>query len=327
MSSLGRTRARPTVHVMRADREATATRLRHDALVYSSDEEFVRRAASFVGDGLDEGAAAVAVTSRGSWGALREELGARAADVQFADRDEFYVRPAKAIAAYDAMLRHHLARGAPDVRVIAEVQCGPTQPECKAWTAYEAIANVAFAQRPSWIVCAYDTRTLPASVVEGASRTHSHVMGEDRMPSEGYGDPKELVRSLQPEYEPLPALRPLGPLTGAGAFRDGLAAAMSAAGTPVPRVLDMIVAANEVFANAVQHGGGVTAVRAGTVDGHFVCEVSDGGPGHDDPFAGYLPPERERVGGRGSGLWVARQLASRVDLFSTGRGLTVRLWL
>jgi anti-sigma regulatory factor (Ser/Thr protein kinase) len=61
------------------------------------------------------------------------------------------------------------------------------------------------------------------------------------------------------------------------------------------------------------------------IDGRFVCEVTDGGPGLDDPFAGYLP--RNSRGDRGAGLWVARQLTWRVDLLTSSHGLTVRLWL
>ena len=50
------------------------TSLRHEAFVYDSDDEFVGRMASFLEDGLAEGAAAVAVTTRANWASLREKL-------------------------------------------------------------------------------------------------------------------------------------------------------------------------------------------------------------------------------------------------------------
>jgi anti-sigma regulatory factor (Ser/Thr protein kinase) len=53
--------------------------------------------------------------------------------------------------------------------------------------------------------------------------------------------------------------------------------------------------------------------------------VSDHGPGLDDPLAGHLPPGHADV--QGAGLWVARQLTSRLDLLSSDRGLTTRLWV
>jgi anti-sigma regulatory factor (Ser/Thr protein kinase) len=123
----------------------------------------------------------------------------------------------------------------------------------------------------------------------------------------------------------LPELEPLRSAPDADTFRDLLAARMTAAGVDGPRKLDMVVAANEVFANGFEHGRGVTLARAGTAGGRFVCEISDAGPGLDDPFAGYLPPEPD--GGRGAGLWIARQLTWRVDLITSPQGLTVRLWL
>ena len=68
-----------------------------------------------------------------------------------------------------------------------------------------------------------------------------------------------------------------------------------------------------------------SAVRAGLVDGWFVCEIEDRGHGLDDPLAGYLPPRPEQA--RGKGLWVARRLVRRLELLDNAPGLTVRLWL
>jgi anti-sigma regulatory factor (Ser/Thr protein kinase) len=87
----------------------------------------------------------------------------------------------------------------------------------------------------------------------------------------------------------------------------------------------MLVAANEVFENALRHGGGPTALRAGLVEGWFVCEIEDSGPGLDDPLAGYVPPTPGRPGGEG--LWIARQLVSRLELIPAQPGVIVRLWL
>jgi anti-sigma regulatory factor (Ser/Thr protein kinase) len=100
---------------------------------------------------------------------------------------------------------------------------------------------------------------------------------------------------------------------------------LAAANVPQVRALDMLLAATEVFANACAHGGAPSALAAGTVDGWFVCEVSDAGPGLDDPLAGYIPPGQSA--GPGSGLWVARQLVSRLELIPLDPGLKARLWL
>ena len=45
----------------------------------------------------------------------------------------------------------------------------------------------------------------------------------------------------------------------------------------------------------------------------------------DDPLAGYLPLHAGY--GRGAGLWVVRRMTRRVDMVSSSRGLTTRLWI
>jgi anti-sigma regulatory factor (Ser/Thr protein kinase) len=73
----------------------------------------------------------------------------------------------------------------------------------------------------------------------------------------------------------------------------------------------------------VRHGDGIEEVRVGRAEGRFVCEVVDRGSGFDDPVAGYLAPRE----GTGTGLWVARQLAWRLEFFRSLQGFTARIWL
>ena len=67
----------------------------------------------------------------------------------------------------------------------------------------------------------------------------------------------------------------------------------------------------------------VPNVRIGQAYGRFICEITDRGPGFDDPALGYLGPRD----GVGSGLWVARQLAWRIEFFQSPRGFTARIWV
>jgi anti-sigma regulatory factor (Ser/Thr protein kinase) len=299
--------------------------LRHEAFVYDSDDQFVGRMVSFLEDGLAEGAAAIAVTTRANWASLRDALGDTAERVAFTDRDVCYVRPATAIASYETTLQHRLRSGAPSVRVIAEIQFGPTPEEWDEWTAYEAIANHAFADHAAWIMCPYDARVLPEQVVEGAWHTHPQVLTDASQPSPHFDEPGRLVRSLTSGHEQsLPGLRPLPPSNDDETFRGRLAAELAAAKVPQASALNMLLAASEIVANSRQYANGPELVRVGQVNGTFVCEISDRGPGIDDPLAGYLPPRAERK--RGAGLWIARQLCSRVELLPGTPGLTVRLW-
>jgi anti-sigma regulatory factor (Ser/Thr protein kinase) len=92
---------------------------------------------------------------------------------------------------------------------------------------------------------------------------------------------------------------------------------------PEGKLLDMLLAAGEIAANAVEHGGGIEEVRVGRAAGRFVCEIVDRGNGFDDPAAGYIAPRA----GVGTGLWVARKLTWRLEFFTSPRGFTARLWL
>ena len=54
---------------------------------------------------------------------------------------------------------------------------------------------------------------------------------------------------------------------------------IATANVPESKALNMLLAANEVAVNAFEHAGGPEALRVGVVDGRFVCEISDRGPG------------------------------------------------
>jgi anti-sigma regulatory factor (Ser/Thr protein kinase) len=110
----------------------------------------------------------------------------------------------------------------------------------------------------------------------------------------------------------------------AHALRARLLAEMAAAGVPEVDAAKMLMAVVEVLTNAHRHGDGVRAIRIGRVGERFVCEISDHGPGLHDPLAGYLPPHPGHA--RGAGLWVARQMTRRLEMTSSERGLTTRLW-
>jgi MEDS: MEthanogen/methylotroph, DcmR Sensory domain len=299
--------------------------LRHDAFVYESDDVFAARMVPFLSDGLEAGDATVAVTTRANISLLRDAFGDAGERVSFLDRDEWYSRPAKVIAGYDQTLRFHLAAGAPRVRVVGEVQFGSTPDEWDEWTVYEALLNRAFADRPAWIVCPYDARTLPDAVLLGAGHTHAQVLTDDWHESPHYDDPAQVVRALAPALGPLPELRPVPLDSSTRSFRERLRSEMAADAVPAAKARDMLLAGTEIVSNITRHGGGPRGMRAGRVGEHFVCELSDCEPGLVDPYAGYLPPDATKVGG--AGLWVARQVTWRLDLLSSPNGLTVRLWV
>jgi anti-sigma regulatory factor (Ser/Thr protein kinase) len=296
--------------------------LRHHGFVYGSDDEYVARSVAFLEEGLEAGDSCIVANTRDGLADMRDALGADADRVSFFDVSSTYTRPARAVAAYYATFLEHL-RQAPSVRAVANGQFGPTSSDWDEWTRYEAITNLAYSHLPVWVVCAYDANRLPDTLIEAVSQTHPEMLGDGFEASEHFEDPRELVRKLTAEPEPLPDLRSFSAGEDLEVFRERLARELVAEKVPSVKVLDMLVAGTEIAANAVRHGAGIEEVRVGRVDGRFVCEVVDRGGGFDDPVAGYLAPRE----GSGTGLWVARQLTWRVESFHSPRGFTVRIWL
>jgi anti-sigma regulatory factor (Ser/Thr protein kinase) len=253
---------------------------------------------------------------------MRDALGSDADRVRFVDLSRTYTRPARAIATYYGTFAG-LLRNAPSVRAVAEFQFGPTFEDWHEWESYEAITNLAYAHLPVWVVCTYPANGLPDTVLDGVLSTHSHVLTDEWAESDQFEDPSETVRRLTPEPTPLPDLRSWSIAPHLERFRERLARDLAAERVPSAKALEMLVAATEIAANAVRHGGGIEEVRVGRVDGRFVCEVIDRGSGFGNPVAGYLVPRP----GTGKGLWVARQLTWRLESFHSPRGFTVRAWL
>ncbi|MEA2303168.1 MAG: hypothetical protein QOH43_448 [Solirubrobacteraceae bacterium] len=304
---------------------------RHELFPYDADAALAGFAAPYLGEGLDQGEAVVAVYVSDKQSLLRDAVASPPDAITFEDAEEVYTRPEAAVRRYDATIRRLLREGAPSVRVIGELPICETQQQWDSWMLYEALLNRVFAHFPVRVVCTVDERLVPEAVLHASRQTHPRIHhggwsdggGQD---SPHYHDPVEMVRALTPEPPQLPGLRKVRVSADARDFRRRLADEFELAGVPADQGDRLLLAASEIYANAVRHAGGAPGVRVGWVDGHFVCELSDHGEGLDDPMAGYVPP---RAGAPdGAGLWVARQLASRLELLATpGGGLTTRVWV
>jgi anti-sigma regulatory factor (Ser/Thr protein kinase) len=299
--------------------------MHHDLFVYEDDHELAGRIALFLQEGIDEGSKAIMVVDRRKSELLRDTLGSAGEDVQVIDCASHYTRPEAALADYDATLRQLALDGARSVRLFGELPPLDTEAEYVPWVAYEAILNRAFAHHPVWITCGYDTRAVPAAVMDGVRRAHPRVLGDTLRAAPEYSDPAELVRARTPQPVALPQLETLDYEGEGVAFRRRLRRRMSELAVPPADADAMLCAGDEVLANAQRHGGGARSIRSGHVEGQFVLEIADRGSGLDDPLAGYLPPRPAAKAG--AGIWVARQLTRRLELASDGDGLTVRLWI
>jgi hypothetical protein len=295
--------------------------LRHDALVYESQDDYVTRAAGFLREGLDAGEAAVVGDTPPGLRMMRDALGPDAERVAFYDTGSVYTRPARALAAYHAVFLNEL-RHARSVRAVAQAHAFAPA-DWDEWASYESLTNVAYAHLPVWVVCAYDATSLPEEIVDGARHTHTGVLTAEWHESQMFEDPRTFVRRRTGLPTTLPQLRSVPVPGDLDAFGECLAREAANEGVPSARVLDLVVAGNELAANAIRHGGGIRELRVGRADERFVCEVVDRGAGFDSTLAGYLAPRA----GPASGLWIVRQLCWRLEFFDSGRGFTGRLWL
>ena len=299
---------------------------RHEALLYAGMEQFVARTTPFIKGALDADEPILVVVSRPKIAALRTAMGKEADRVQFRDMAEVGANPARIIPAWHNFVEAHAGEGR-RLRGIGE----PIYPERTAnemveSQRHEALLNAAFDDaRDFWLLCPYNTEALDPTVVETAHRTHPVIADghgyswSDRYPG--------VAASVAPYDKPLPEPAVLRAtlvfaVGGLPAVRRLVSREAASAGFMTRPIADLVLAANEVATNSVQHGGGSGTLRIWRDGGVLVCEVRDRGH-FDDPLADRRRPAPTRDGGRG--LWLANQLCDLVQLRSFASGTTIRL--
>ncbi|WP_346618704.1 sensor histidine kinase [Blastococcus montanus] len=290
----------------------------HDALLYDTPEQLVATAAPFLRDGLAEGDAAVVVTRPENAAALRDALDDDPR-LHVVDPGELYRnRTPGAITAVRRLAEQHTAAGAKRVRVLGEIEQGPDERGWLEWERYESVINEALAGWNLWGICAVDTVRVPQPVVESALRTHRQVVTPaSRTPSPAFTPPEQLLRGLPVPREPLEDTHPRLEAADVADFiglRHAVAAELAGLPAPADLVEDFLLAVDEMTSNAVRHGQPPVRLRLWTSPDRIVCTIADGGPGWDDPFAGYGPAHGEDLSRGGMGLWLARQLCDHVDI-------------
>ena len=296
---------------------ATRPRLIHEALVYSSDEEFLERVVPFLQDGLAAGDPTSIMPTPSNSALLREALGQDAPLVSFVDASATYRRPAAAFAAYRRHLEEELSRPEVElVRVIGEIPSGLTSEEYAEWMRYESMFNRGFAGYPLWVVCGYDTRARPEQIVDDALHTHPIVsVSGNRDTNDGYIETDEFVERPVRYEEGLTrgGGDPLSRLT-VRTERDldqvgrVVAASARAAGLGSTTVEDVTLGAVELARDAFRGSGdaGVEVARDGAF---WHCDVTD----------------RDSTAPSEIGLSIARLISERVELASGAGAYTVRM--
>ena len=301
----------------------------HDMLLHDSPEELLEVAVPFVRSGLEAGDAVVLATSETSSRLLTDALGGDD-DVLVLPRGEVYrTRTPTALTTVRRMVGERIAAGIPRVRVLAEIDFGPTPRDWLEWQRYEAVVNEALAPLPLWGLCAYSTAQLPDELITTGLQTHPHLhTASGRRDNPDFVEPAAYLRALPVPAEPLERTEPLLRVEDVREFsglRRAVAGVLAGLGGDPDLLEDLHLAIDEMSSNAVRHGGPPVTLRLWAGQDRVVCRISDGGSGMDSPFAGYGPAHGEDLSRGGMGLWLARQLCDHVDVIDDGNGLTVRL--
>ncbi|MGH3909931.1 MAG: anti-sigma factor RsbA family regulatory protein, partial [Pseudonocardiaceae bacterium] len=297
----------------------------HEAVLYSSTEEFLSVTVPFLTGGANAGEPTIAVFGQGNAELIRAELG-DTTDIALLDARTHYTRPASAIKTYRKVLAELIAEGAHRIRVVGEIPHVGTSRPWEWWARYEATLNHAFEDFPLWVLCAYDTRAIPAEIRADVVRTHPHLLTADgrHATNPRFEDPASfLTRSPACGADPLEATPPtidlLGP-TPASA-RRAVHIASRTSHLDHTEVADMVYIVNEAVTNAICHGLPPIHLRIWSGPHRIVATVTDQGPGPTDPFVGLLPPPDNSS----TGLWLIHQIGDHVTLSTDNEGFTIRL--
>jgi anti-sigma regulatory factor (Ser/Thr protein kinase) len=311
---------------MPAHDDAPGPSFRHEALLYAGGDDFADRVGGFVREGVDAGEPILVAVSGAKIDLLRRVLGGSARWVTFVDMDALGTNPARILPAWRTFAQPHLAQGR-HIRGVGEpISPGRSAPELIECHRHEELLNLAFDGGGAWwLVCPYDTAALPAEVIAEARCTHPLVWS-DRCGQQS-GEYRGRFASAAPFTAPLPdppaeAQETVFTLADLRAVRATVAAAARGWGIPEPRVADLILAAGEVAANSIRHGGGSGSIRVWLEDDAAVCEIRDSGF-IEQPLAGREPPHPDNPGGYG--LWLVNQVCDLVQVRSSPAGTAVRL--
>ncbi len=294
---------------------------RHEALIYADADDFLAATVPFLRGALEAGEPALVAVSRANTALLEGELGAEAAAVRFAEIERLGRNPARIIPFWREFLDENAGRA---VRGIGEpVWPGREPVEIDECERHESLLKVAFSPPPPWsLLCPYDGRAFGDEVLERVARSHGSVRHGGVGESSGeYAAGRDCFAG---ELGGRPA--------GAEAFefdRAKLAAvrrrverAAERAGLTAPDAADLVIAASELAANSVAHGGGSGTLRTWQDGDRLLVEIEDAGL-IEEPLAGRLRPGPAQEGGRG--LWLANQLCDLVQVRSRRGRTTVRL--
>lgn len=301
--------------------------LEHRAFLYGGTDDFLSVTVPYLEGGLERDQVVVAVAREPNLTALRDVLAPHGDAILYFDAAGFYQHPVRTLRDYQTLVKDNAPR---TVRALAEpVWDGWDERQTLEWIRYESLINVVFGDSGASALCPYDTETLPPRILNEARRTHPLLLTEGSGgASEEYIDPvafgsrcdqgRRFDRPADAEYLPIDGadLHALRTFVGERAAKHGLS---------LQQGQNLVTAANEVAANALQHGTPPVGLWMWQDGSDLICEIGDNGfwrPG-PNPLTGFIPPESALQ--RGFGLWTVRLLVDLMELQAGWDGTFVRL--
>jgi anti-sigma regulatory factor (Ser/Thr protein kinase) len=294
--------------------------LRHEAVIYRDDDDFLTATVPFLYEALENVEPALVAVRRTKTTLLEEELGDDADAVRFAEIETLGRNPARIIPFWRSFVDEH---GGEPVRGIGEpVWPGRAPAELEECERHESLLGVAFSAPPAWsLLCPFDAG-LDDEILEGVAHSHGSVArdGVTEAGTAGRGEADCFAGELPRRpagCEPFEFDR-----TGLFEVRQRVAWLAQSAGLPAQDATDLVVSASELAANSIVHGGGSGTLYVWREGDRLLVEVEDRGS-IEKPLVGRVRPEPTQVGGRG--LWLANQFCDLVQIRSGPAGTAVRL--
>jgi anti-sigma regulatory factor (Ser/Thr protein kinase) len=299
---------------------------RHEVMFYDSAERFLAGTVPFVTSALEAGEPVLVAVGAAKIELLKGELGVDADRVRFADMEALGHNPARIIPAWRQFVDEHVSAGAPARGIGEPIWPGRSAAEIDECQRHESLLNVAFGGEPAWsLLCPYDVGSLDDEVLDTAA--HSHPYLAEGGASGENGQCRELDATPDPfagrfEASPSSARELAFDRDGLHDLRSMIAEESAAASLSRERTTDLVLAACELAANSVRHGGGHGTSRLWREAETLVVEVADAGR-VEQPLVGRVRPTPTQDGRRG--LWMANQLCDLVRIRSGDEGTAVRL--
>lgn len=288
---------------------------RHEALLYTSEDEYLTETTAFIRDGLAAGEPTAVAVAPSKMTRLRKQLGGDADRVVWIDVTGIGSNPARITSLWQEFASKVGDRGS--LRGIGEhVWPGRTPAELSEIRRHEELCNLALAAGPRFYgLCPYDVRSLDPAVIADVRRSHplireSGVAGRsaDYLGEDAFARPFDVP-------VPEPATTPLLDLAIQGAspvavhrllldratdsgFRPAAAEALALA----------VLAAND----DLQNEDAPAWLRLWPDADRLICEVRSSIT-LQDPLAGRRPPSQQAAA---RGLWLANQICDLVQLRS-----------